>query len=217
MFGGAGNDIYYVDHVNDVVLENFNEGIDTVYSLVTHILTLDVENLHLLGSATDGTGNDLDNEITENDLDNVLNGQSGADVLKGGNGDEVSSSTTCTMLSSKSAVRDGTRSTATSTTRCRIMRKSCTYGAQPLTAGATLSTTGSRATISTTRSMPKEETTSWLGGLGNDVLTGGDGADWFEFYDSLDGSRHSDGLQSGRGQDRSGRASAWILCRMDPT
>ena len=48
MHGGTGNDLYYVNRVEDVVIENANEGIDTVRSDVSYTLGDHVENLELL-------------------------------------------------------------------------------------------------------------------------------------------------------------------------
>lgn len=48
MIGGAGNDTYYVDNVGDKVIENANEGIDTVQSKISYTLGNNVENLNLL-------------------------------------------------------------------------------------------------------------------------------------------------------------------------
>lgn len=47
MIGGAGNDTYYVDNVGDKVVENANEGIDTVQSKISYALGDNVENLNL--------------------------------------------------------------------------------------------------------------------------------------------------------------------------
>ncbi|HBS58148.1 MAG TPA: hypothetical protein DEA44_02655, partial [Firmicutes bacterium] len=38
MAGGAGNDVYLVDNAGDVVYENANEGIDTVYATINYTL-----------------------------------------------------------------------------------------------------------------------------------------------------------------------------------
>ena len=55
--GGANSDIYVVGD-GDTVIENFNEGTDTVQSAVTFTLGDNVENLTLTGSAViNGTGN----------------------------------------------------------------------------------------------------------------------------------------------------------------
>ena len=90
MIGGAGNDIYFVDNANDVVVENADEGLDTVYSTVTYTLSANVENLLLFGNtAINGTGNDLANKIVGNAASNVLNGGGGNDSLYGGAGDDV--------------------------------------------------------------------------------------------------------------------------------
>jgi Ca2+-binding RTX toxin-like protein len=51
MYGGAGNDVYFVDNAGDVVIENVNEGNDTVYASIDYGLTANVDNLILQGSA----------------------------------------------------------------------------------------------------------------------------------------------------------------------
>src|SRR5262249_46194191 len=47
MYGGAGNDAYFVDSAGDFVIENSNEGNDTVYASVSYLLGANVENLIL--------------------------------------------------------------------------------------------------------------------------------------------------------------------------
>lgn len=90
MIGGTGNDTYTVDNIGDAVIENANEGVDTVKSSVTYTLGTDVENLTLTGSgAINGTGNTLDNVITGNTGNNVLNGGAGNDTLDGGAGTDT--------------------------------------------------------------------------------------------------------------------------------
>ncbi len=90
MRGGSGNDTYVVDHPGDLVIENPNEGVDSVRSSVSYTLSANVENLTLLGSAAiNGTGNGLNNTLTGNSGDNVLDGGAGADLLSGGAGNDT--------------------------------------------------------------------------------------------------------------------------------
>jgi Ca2+-binding RTX toxin-like protein len=87
MIGGTGNDIYVVDNIGDVVVENPNEGSDTVQSSIAYTLAANVENLLLLGaSAISGTGNGMNNVIIGNAGANTLAGLGGADSLDGGAG-----------------------------------------------------------------------------------------------------------------------------------
>ena len=90
LVGGAGDDTYVVDALGDIVVEAFDEGIDTVQSSVTSALDANVENLTLTGTAAlDGTGNALANVLTGNSGANVLTGGAGNDIYVIGVGDTV--------------------------------------------------------------------------------------------------------------------------------
>jgi Ca2+-binding RTX toxin-like protein len=92
LYGGVGNDTYVVDSLSDVIVENANEGTDTVETAITYSLAAlaNVENLTLAGNAAiDGTGNALDNIIRGNSAANTLNGGGGTDMLYGGAGDDI--------------------------------------------------------------------------------------------------------------------------------
>jgi Ca2+-binding RTX toxin-like protein len=89
LVGGAGNDIYEVRN-NDVVVENLNEGIDTILSSGSYTLGANVENLTLTSNqAYDGTGNMLDNVITGSSAVNTLTGNNGNDTLVGNTGNDT--------------------------------------------------------------------------------------------------------------------------------
>ena len=88
MAGGLGDDLYFVIDDGNTIVENLNEGIDTVETRFTHSLAANVEHLILResGGAIDGTGNGLNNTITGNSDNNVLSGMGGGDTLLGGGG-----------------------------------------------------------------------------------------------------------------------------------
>ena len=86
MVGGSGNDNYVIDSLADVITENFNDGIDVIYSFITYSLQKipNVENLFLFGSsAIDAVGNTLNNDLKGNDSSNLLTGEEGNDYLDG--------------------------------------------------------------------------------------------------------------------------------------
>lgn len=99
MIGLAGDDVYTVNHVSDVVVEAMNGGEDTVQSSVTYVLADNVEKLVLTGSnSISGTGNSAANVLTGNNYSNILrglagndtlDGQGGADTLIGGTGNDI--------------------------------------------------------------------------------------------------------------------------------
>jgi Ca2+-binding RTX toxin-like protein len=94
MFGGAGNDTYHVDHAGDIVSEAVAgaSGTDRVVSTISFILPYGpqaagaVDNLTLVGTARNGTGNGFANTIVGNSAANTLSGLAGNDVLNGGAG-----------------------------------------------------------------------------------------------------------------------------------
>ena len=90
LVGGKGNDTYQVDSRSDLVIETFNEGIDTVNASTDHVLAVNVENLVLTGIENiAGGGNSLDNHIIGNSGDNLINGGLGSDTMEGGAGDDI--------------------------------------------------------------------------------------------------------------------------------
>jgi trimeric autotransporter adhesin len=89
MTGGLGNDVYYVDSGVDAVVENPNEGFDTVYSTDHLVLGNNVENLILVGGDLQGYGNSLNNVLTGTDGANLLDGRGGSDQMIGGKGNDV--------------------------------------------------------------------------------------------------------------------------------
>ncbi len=91
LIGGDGNDKYYLDSVSDSVVEaaTTSSGVDLVFASVSgYTLAANVENLNLIGTATTGTGNTLNNRIIGNELNNTLNGGDGNDYLDGGIGND---------------------------------------------------------------------------------------------------------------------------------
>jgi serralysin len=85
--GGDGSDIYYVDHVGDLVVESnatlATGGTDTVYSyLAAYTLGANVENLRLLAAGTaDATGNALNNCLYAGSGNNRIDGAGGIDTV----------------------------------------------------------------------------------------------------------------------------------------
>ncbi len=88
--GGKGDDIYIVDNANDKVVENVNEGHDTVIASCSYALGNEVEDLRLTeGGNFDAIGNALDNLLTGISGDNLLDGGKGVDTMIGGRGNDT--------------------------------------------------------------------------------------------------------------------------------
>jgi Ca2+-binding RTX toxin-like protein len=91
LIGGLGDDIYVVDSADDIITENADEGTDTVTSSVSFNIAefANVENLTLVGTATDAIGNAGNNSIIGNSANNTIDGGLGNDSLDGGDGDDT--------------------------------------------------------------------------------------------------------------------------------
>lgn len=90
--GGVGDDIYWVDALGDVVVEQAGEGIDTVRTTLSYLeLAANVENLIGTGTVTSftGIGNGIGNWITGGAVRDTLNGGGGDDVLEGNAGGDT--------------------------------------------------------------------------------------------------------------------------------
>ncbi|MBM6584405.1 tandem-95 repeat protein [Microvirga sp. BT689] len=92
--GGAGDDLYLVDHLGDSVHDHDGAaagGYDRVIASVNFTLVegSGIEDLVLTGSARVGTGNSDKNLIIGTDAADTLSGGGGADTLEGGAGNDV--------------------------------------------------------------------------------------------------------------------------------
>ncbi len=87
LIGGMGNDTYIVDSTTDTIIEEVNQGKDTVCSSVTFTLGNNLENLNLTETEDiNGTGNSSNNVIIGNSGNNIITGAGGQDALTGGAG-----------------------------------------------------------------------------------------------------------------------------------
>lgn len=91
MIGGAGDDIYYIDSADDVVVETAGNGYDQLVSIVSVSMHAEVEAVHLIGEGPmDVIGNELDNYIIGNDSANVVTAGLGDDIISAAGGhDEI--------------------------------------------------------------------------------------------------------------------------------
>jgi VCBS repeat-containing protein len=87
--GGAGDENYGIYNSATVIVENADEGNDTVWTAVNYTLTDNIENMYLVGALT-GTGNEGDNFIAGYGADaHTIYGLGGNDFLVGGAGSDV--------------------------------------------------------------------------------------------------------------------------------
>jgi Ca2+-binding RTX toxin-like protein len=92
MTGGTGDDTYVVGSASDVVIENADEGIDTIETSITYTIASmsNFENVTLLGSSNlNATGNAAANVLVGNTGANRIDGGAGADTMRGGAGSDT--------------------------------------------------------------------------------------------------------------------------------
>ncbi|MDA9208667.1 matrixin family metalloprotease [bacterium] len=91
-YGGLGDDTYVLDTALDLVVEEFNQGIDTVFADFggSYELTDNVENFISLSEIGNTiTDNALDNVIIGSDAPDTIISKSGNDTLMGGEGADI--------------------------------------------------------------------------------------------------------------------------------
>jgi len=178
--GLAGNDSYLVDS-GDTVIEQADDGIDTVIAGFNTTLGVNLENLILTGSADiDGTGNELDNALTGSSGNNRLEGGKGDDTLDGGAGADTliggdGGDTYLIDNIGDVVVETGTRTTETDTVISSIsFILGVTIENLILTGAAAINGTGN----SLANMLAGNDGANTLaGGKGDDTLDGGAGAD----------------------------------------
>ena len=188
LIGLAGNDIYIVDSVNDIVVEDPGAGVDRVQSSVSYALTPNVENLILTGSASiNGTGNELSNSLTGNDGNNVLDGGLGGDTMAGGNGNDtyIVDNALDVVTEAVNAGNDTILASVTYVLSANVEQL-------VLTGAGNINGTGNGLDNAITGNGGNNVLS---GGPGNDVIHGGDG------NDTIDGGDGNDQLFGGAGDD----------------
>jgi Ca2+-binding RTX toxin-like protein len=210
MTGGIGNDTFVVDSIGDVVIENANEGTDTIETTLNSISLAalpNIENLTFVGTGNfTGTGNAAANTITGGAGNDVLDGGAGADRLVGGAGNdtyivdnagdvvvEAAGLDIDTVLTTLSSYTLGANVENLTFTGVGNFTGTGNALANTIIGGAgadTLSGAGGDDTLS---GLGGDDTL--FGGAGNNTLFGGDG------NDQLTGGAGTDALFGGAGND----------------
>jgi Ca2+-binding RTX toxin-like protein len=86
MYGGTGDDTYFVDNAGDYTIEAAGQGNDTVYTSVNFALAAGSE-VELVSAIDNNATTAID--ITGNELANQLWGNNGVNTLSGGAGNDV--------------------------------------------------------------------------------------------------------------------------------
>jgi Ca2+-binding RTX toxin-like protein len=97
--GGTGDDTYRISNTTNTIVENNNEGYDTIQldgtyvtsnANSTYTLASNLENLTAFdGAAINLTGNAANNRLEGNSSANVIDGGNGNDYLIGGGGNDI--------------------------------------------------------------------------------------------------------------------------------
>jgi len=218
--GGLGNDTYMIADSTDVIIETsvLTTERDAVRASVNYTLGVgNIENLSLIGTATTGEGNNLNNIINGSELNNTLSGGDGNDTildslggndsLEGGDGNDnlnpgAGNDTLAGGIGNDiyqvDSVGDVVIETSTLISELDHVISTITYslGANlnllTLTGTANIDGTGNELTNTITGNAG---TNILQGGAGNDNITGGDG------NDTITGGAGNDTITGGAGND----------------
>jgi Ca2+-binding RTX toxin-like protein len=194
LVGGLGNDSYIVDAAADVLVEAAGEGIDTVSSSVNYVLSANVENLTLTGSALAGTGNGEANAINGTAGNNTLDGGAGNDTLNGGAGNDtyVVDSTLDVLVEAAAGGTDTVISSTSYSLGAELENLTLVGAALNGTGTAVANVITGNAAGNLLAGLGGNDTLSGglgddtlNGGIGNDLLSGGAGLDLFVFNSLL--------------------------------
>jgi Ca2+-binding RTX toxin-like protein len=84
--GGFGDDIYFVDTIDDIILENNGEGRDIIYASANYILRSGVSIEFLIADPQSSTAAI---NLSGNEFANTILGNAGANILFGGGGNDT--------------------------------------------------------------------------------------------------------------------------------
>jgi Ca2+-binding RTX toxin-like protein len=217
MSGGDGNDRYWVEDVNDVVLETNADlasgGTDTVYTeLARTSLAANVENGVITNSAgatlvgsdysnvlDGGAGADIlygnggNDQLNGGAGDDALEGGAGADTMAGGRGNDRYwvDNTGDVIVEAEADVATGGVDTVYSTASSYALSSNVEAGIIVVSTGAILVGSDTANTL--------------VGGAGDDILYGNGGSDQLHGgagHDALEGGAGADTLAGGDGNDR---------------
>jgi Ca2+-binding RTX toxin-like protein len=205
--GGTGDDTYVVDNLSDVVNEVAGEGTDTVQSLISLTIPVNVEVLTLIGSAAINAsgrggidvlnGNGSANTLSGAAGNDILNGFAGNDVLDGGlDADRMSGGLGDDTYGVENAGDVVTELVNEGIDTVRTNLENYTLGASieniMLTGSGNVNGTGNELNNAMTGNTGNN---ALLGGKGDDILSGGEG------NDTLNGGTGADRLNGGLGDD----------------
>ena len=205
MTGGAGNDFYYVDNVNDLIIESGNDTGDRAYiSASSYTLGVNAKVEMLIANAGSTgitiTGNAFSHKIYGGDGADTLNGGSGADTLDGKGGADTMAggggNDFYYINDANDFIIEGAGDTGD---RAYVSTTSYTLGANAQVE-LIYAANGANAVTITGNAYSHH----MYGGAGGDFLNGGSGGDAISGgagNDTIDGGGGRDSLTGGAGSD----------------
>ncbi len=190
LIGGLGSDTYLVGLPEDIVVEDFDEGIDVVTSSAsTYTISANVEHLILALGNINGTGNELNNQIIGSTGANIIDGGAGADTMSGATGNDVyvvdnvgdSVIETSTLAAEIDTVSSSIDYTLTANVEKLVLTGSGNLNGTGNGSSNILIGNGGNNTLS---GMSGNDTLN--GGAGTDSLMGGNGNDTYVIEDIFD-------------------------------
>ena len=209
LVGGEGSDLYYLDSLDDVIIEVSNQGTDSVLASVSgYTMESQVEYLELLDGALSGTGNSLANTLVGNSLGNSLDGGIGIDRMSGGDGNDTYFVDNAMDLVVELADQGSSDLIISSISDWTLVAQ---IENLMLSGSATLGTGNSLDNLLTANVLLSS---TLYGGSGEDTFVGGAGNDWFiidSSGDSVEGGLGTDSVQADFDGYTLGGGAEWLI------